>query len=219
MIVRFLLPLVLGAGILAGDVSQAQQVVPGADEAAGSIPLENLLQDLGRKYDCYFTLEEGWEEGSAMNAFSTSRVRLAGETTSLKQALDDVAKQVPNLRFEMAQRDRPIIHAIDKRLDKQSRYALGMTVPSYEFSGTTGELIADLAKRGIPIAPQTVFAVGRTIATDLSTRMTIKASGLTVRRLLSDFLPLKGYSRVIWTAATKLGSGAETVVNFKGPRS
>lgn len=218
MFARLLLPLLLGVGILAGDVSHAQRVVAGADEKAGSVPLEDFLRDLARRYDCYFTLEEGWEEGSATNAFSTSRVRLLAETTSLKQALDDLVKQVPNLRFEMAHKDRPIIHAIDKRLDRQSRYALGMTIQSYAFTGTTGELIGDLAKRGIPILPQTVFPIGRAITIDPSTRITIKSSGLTIRRLLSDFLPLQGYSRVIWTAATKLVPGAETVVNFKGLR-
>jgi hypothetical protein len=204
---------------LTGDTSHAAQVVTGADGTTGSIPLEDVLQDLGRKYDCYFTVEEGWTEGSPMNAFSTAPVRLPSETANIKQILDDVTKQVPNLRFEITRRDRPVIHVIDRRLDGQSGYALGMTLQSYAFTGTTGELIADLAKQGIPVVPQTLFPVGRAIAADMSTRMTIKSSSLTVRRFLSDFIPLAGYSRVIWTAATKLGGRAETAVNFKGPRN
>ena len=92
-------------------------------------------------------------------------------------------------------------------------------VPSIEFNGAIGDLIAELRQRGIPISLQTVFAIGRPLAFDSDTRVMVKASGLPVRRILSDYIPLKGYSRVLWIAATPLRAGAETAVTFKGAKS
>ena len=220
MMTRAVVAVVFGAVMLTTDVSSAQRTTSGPQASGESIPLEDRLMELGHKYDCYFTVEEGWQEAEAVNAFSTALVGRPAETGTLQQALDQIAKYVPSLRFELRQqKDRPIVHVIDKRLDGQGGYALARVIESYEFSGTTGGLVADLGKRGIAISSQTVFAIGRPLAFDRDTRVTVKAAGLTVRRILSDGIPLKGYSRVIWTAATKLSAGAGTVVTFKGARS
>ena len=206
----------LGTGVLSAMILGAQSNVPPAGE--GQMAFVDSLVEIGEKFDCYFTFEEGWKDGEAANATSSYLIRRPVVNTNVRQVLAEIAKSVPHVRFEFQQTDHLLVHAIDTRLDAQKEYALSLVVRSIDLVGPPVQLVAELKKQGVPISLQSVFPIGRPLMVDRSTRLNVRASGMTVRKILSDFIPLKGYSRVLWIGTTKLMPGSETVVNFNGPK-
>lgn len=186
-----------------------------------AISLLQYLQQLGDLCDCFFTIEESWTQGEPMNSLSSHLVPATLGSGDAQQELKKLTKLVPNLVFEVDAQNPAIIHVIDSRLAQLHSYSMDQTVHGIDFTGKVNDLLVEISRKGIKISPQTGFAVGDPLATrmDATTVVQVKQDHATVRALLSDSIPLKSYSRILWTASTERHTGAVTVVNFTGPRT
>jgi len=200
------------AGILSICAAQTIDGPPNPD----SVSLEDLLASLGKQYDCYFTVEGGWRNHEAINAVARRAVTPPQKASTLAEAIDELAKGAPGLRFEIDKRQNRIVHVIDRRLDGQTGYGLDTVIPTFVFSGQTMELVSELRKSGVPIGNENTFAVGQRITFDASTNANVNARDYTVREILSDFIPLDGYNRVIWTASTRISPRSDSMIHYRG---
>ena len=127
---------------------------------------------------------------------------------------------MPNLTVKLNAKNRRLIHIVDSRLSKLSKYSMDTIVSQLRFDGTTRELIEELARQGTRIGVQTTIGIGDPLDSkgDWTTHLKFTADNEPVRELLSNFLPLDHYERVLWVATTELKEGAVTLVKYKGER-
>jgi hypothetical protein len=191
------------------------------DTSAQTVPLLDYLHKLGDTYDCFFTLEESWLQGEPMNSLASYAVPDDSSKGKLPQELERLSALVPHLVFRSDPDNPRIIHAVDARLDDLHSYSLVQVIPSIDYTGKGNDVVGELAKRGIRVAPQTGFAIGDPLAMriDATTTFHMKGERMTVRSALSNCVPLSAYSRVMWIATTERRAGSITQVNLRGPRS
>src|SRR5437016_4817882 len=185
------------------------------------IPLLDYLHKLGDASDCFFTIEESWAQGEPMNSLASYVVPDEAMKGESRDQLQKLAALVPNLTFQVDADTPRIIHIIDRRLAGLGSYSMVQTVRSIDFTGKTNDLVAELSRQGIQIAPQTSFVIGDPLAmrVDVTTVVHVKGDHLTVRSAISNFIPLDNYSRIIWIATTERRAGSITYINMRGPRS
>ncbi|MBV9926618.1 MAG: hypothetical protein JOZ96_16485 [Acidobacteria bacterium] len=187
--------------------------------AEASIPLEMYLSQLGDTCGCYFTLEEASEVGGAANQLAAYMV--AGRTpgASLEQTLEELSRTVPNFTYSISGDKPRIVHVVDARLKRLSGYAMERVVTSIDYKGDVGGLVARINQQGIPISSPTVVFTDELKLRDLYSKGHVKAESLKVREVLSSFVPLTGYRKVIWSSRTNLGGEDQTTyVRFHGPQ-
>jgi hypothetical protein len=216
---RFTFPvLMLLAGLgLAGRWQRLSAMDNTGQDA--TIPVSEYLEQLGNQFDCHFTIEESWAHSEIMNSLASSLVSPhTPKPDDLNQRLAELSQTVPNFSFRIDKENGRIVHVIDSRLEQVNSYSLDQVVPRFEFDGTLDDLVRAISRNGIKVAPQNSFGLGDPMASrrDFTTIVHVNAEKRSVRALLSDFLPLKNYVRVMWVATTERREGAITQVNFKG---
>jgi hypothetical protein len=181
--------------------------------------LMQYLSQLGDRFDEYFTIEESWDGSEAENSLSSFPFSVPERELDPEAALQNLARIVPHFTYVRDAANSRIVHVIDGRLAQLPRYAMTRDLPKFTFRGKLDELVQQLATLGIGVAPRMNFVVGDPLAMkkDWTTVLDVDSGENTVRGLLSDFVPLAGYSRVIWTASTQRNDHATTIVNFRGP--
>jgi hypothetical protein len=209
--------------VLAGSgCSLAQPEKPmSKDTSATTVPLLAYLHKLGDTYDCFFTMEESWLQGEPMNFLASYPVPDEQAKAKLQQELDKLAALVPHLVFQSDADNPRIIHVIDERVWDLASYSMSQVIPSIDYTGKGNDMVNELAKRGIRVAPQTGFVIGDPLAMriDVTTTFHMKGERMTVRSALSNCVPLSAYSRVMWIATTERRAGSVTQINLRGPRS
>ena len=217
---RFILAIVL-LGFECGPAPRWQWVSAMDNSGQdGATPVLAYLAQLGDRFDCYFTIEESWSGSEIMNSLASHLVSPSkAGPDDLNQRLLELSASVPSFTFKIDENNGRIVHVIDSRLQRLSPYSMDRVVSRLEFDGGVDDLVRAIARNGVAISPQTGFGVGDPVVErrDWTTVVHINAEGLTVRALLSDFIPLKNYERVMWVATTERRKGAITQVNFKGP--
>jgi hypothetical protein len=186
-----------------------------------TVSLLQYLYKLGDACDCFFTIEESWTYGEPMNSLASHLVPASTGTGDAQRELQRLTGIVPHLAFKVDSQNPAIFHVMDSRLARLQSYSMEQTVSSIDFTGKLNGLIKELSGKGISISPQTGFVAGDPLAVkmDLTTLVHVKEDRINVRVLLTDAIPLKNYSHVLWTASTERHPGAVTVVNFTGPRT
>jgi hypothetical protein len=181
------------------------------------IPLLWVLTRLGDKHDIYFTIESGYTAGEPVNRLESILIRessLAG--SDIQQKLSAIRKEAPDFTYEIVSGNPRIIHIIDSRLASLKSYGLLSTVKRLDFSGRVDELITFLSKQNIPVTLQNFGDIREMREWDMKTLVKVKADGLRVRDVLSNFIPLNRSGRILWIARTKLEQGAVSQVQFRG---
>ena len=180
-----------------------------------SIPVSDALNDIGAKYDYFFTLEESVNEGGQLKRIESQKIERLTRGSGLKQELDELVRLVPEVTYKIDEANPKIIHLIDTKLSHTKGYALEDRIKEINFSGTVFELVDAIAEKGIRISSRTSVSVGDFSSMDFKTRVKVTGEGLTVRRALSDYLPLEGRSnRILWVATTKTGPDSTSYVRF-----
>lgn len=180
-----------------------------------SKPLTWILSGLGEDYNCFFTIEEAWQEDEPANKLESEWTHRSGKKGGLVQELDQLRRDVPEFGYELGTVDTRIVHVIDTRLRGQDGYAIERTIASLDFKGLVNALPDAIGKQGIPISlPPWQFTHEQR---DGSTVVVVNAVGLKVRDALSNFVKLDGRDRVLWIARTKLEKGAITYVHYPWP--
>jgi hypothetical protein len=188
--------------------------------------LYRYLHNIGTTYNCFFTIEEGWDlavkeprnqlesyivENSVINPNIEQR-----KTPDISVLLDELRQSIPNLTFEVDQQRPNIIHIIDARLKKQKRYGLDSVLMDFTFKGDVEELLKAINKQEKLVTPTTTFGNYEALYVDFSSKVKVQGTHLLIRDALSNFISLKDRSRILWIARTRLDQDATTNVHFIG---
>jgi hypothetical protein len=184
------------------------------------------LHQLAEDHDCYFTIETAYTEGESMNAFTSQLIKRTDKPSGvsnseqLRLRLTQICSTINNFAFFTNTSNPRIIHLVDKRLVGQAGYAMDMVVTNISFVGKIPDLFERINSFGIPVSQQMSFGIGDPLhfAIDTTTVLNVKGTNLPVRDVISNFIDLQGYSRVVWVATTKIGHNEPSQITFRGPR-
>ncbi len=186
------------------------------DPAAEPISLENFLFQAGNRFDCYFTIEQSDSEKSLLGTGAVIRAAWRQENT-----LDGLlAKMRADLGVEITrdEKNSAVIHlvepsiAADNPMDKKV---------DLKFSGSDQGLMGALNQMTAGSVEAYVNHVNggdRPLIPNTRTHLDFDEKGLTIRAVLSSFLPLDQYNRVLWISEASLtGAKHKTTIWMNGP--
>jgi len=173
-------------------------------------------QHMAIKFQCHFTTE--YLSGS--DSFDTSKDDLDPTVSSIDELVKEF-EQKANLRVIVNRKDKehPVIHLIDKELEKKSE-ALDRKI-DFQYTGKVGDIAAAMEKQGIPIGPPRSGAYsGGIFGSDHVTKVTIDVKQTSIREILTYCVDLDKYKRTIWSAETLQAQNGtwKTQIRFSGPR-
>lgn len=198
-------------------LSRAQKGRSAADnQQPQTALLESHLLRLGEHYDVYFTLETAWGEGEFVNWMENHKVKEVLERDGLQRELERLRQSVPYFSYSFDLSNPKIVHIVDARLSQQGEYSLDRVVEKVNYKGTLRGLVALLAERGIKVAEGRLSLIGDLRPRDYSSEVRVVAQRITAREAITDFIPLEGRSRILWSSTTKLGPGEVTSIQFFG---
>lgn len=200
---------IYGASLLYAQESVGQSPPP----KPSKMPLVQFLREVGKTYGYSFTLETAWTENEPLNQEESQIVNAPVTKTNLKQELEKLRQQVPNLTYVVNREDPQIIHIIDQRLFQQKGYGLGNVLKNLVFKGTASDLLSTIRKQGIPISSPTIMLTHETYE-NYSMLVEVRGVNLIVREALSKSIPLKNRGTILWVARTKLGREEDSHIKF-----
>jgi hypothetical protein len=215
----------LATGIVLAVLALAAPRLAQADDEHWGFPDEIELDRqqsftlLGVKYDCYFTVEEFGKEASFPSRVQGMKVKGLHNIASRADLVKALNEQLKDVEV-YADPDLPaVIRLVTKGRDRLPNYELERKL-SLSFSGTIAELLGAVHKAGMGVQ-QAGFPVAPGIrGLDGITKVKLEAKDLPVRRLLTDYVPLSDYHRLIWSARSYPKDGTyQTYVEFRGPWS
>ena len=188
----------------------------GTPDEPRAVTLLAALEAIGTRQGVYFTIESAWSDGESSSVVESQMVPLPVAGPTVEAELRTLSNAAPRLTVVASGSNPAIIHVVDSRLHRGRDYAIDINIPKLDFSGTTSELIAEIARLGIPVQNPAMLFTHELLVVDQLTRVRVAATGMQVRDVLSDFVPLAGRGRVLWVARTREGTGQRTVVMYRG---
>ena len=171
---------------------------------ANSLPMLNYLFELGKSYNCFFTIEEAWREDDLTDSIINHWLQRTVQNRSLEQELDHLRQSIPNFSYEIDRQNPKIIHINDSRLAQQKDYALEAVIKTIDFTGKVHDMVNEIKRQGIAVSALPITFNNESM--DLTTVVRVRGEGLKVREALSNFIELEGRrSRILWVARTKIG--------------
>lgn len=198
---------------LAGFLVQSYAQDDGISRDVKRTPLLIYLAKVGNANDCFFTLEEAELTDNTKMLSSQWVEQPTKETLQAKAVfanLNDLQVNIPELRYEVDERNPRIIHVLDSRLPKE-KYGLDVQLTNFHFKGTIFNLIEAIKNQGISISTREYITSNDTMFCDIPSEGEIEVSKITVREALSNFILPEGCSRIIWVAKTQIGKGANGI--------
>lgn len=206
---------ILGANSLFSASGDYERPVNAVDSEE-SISVYRRLDELGLKYDYFFTIEESWKDKEPVNHLESYEVQRQQEGRDIWRELNSLQKLVPGFTYKQDKANPKIIHIIEGDLAQQREYVLDRKIPSLNFAGTVFHLVEAIAKQGFNVSAKSGMTYSDAAMADFKTEVKIEAKNLTVRNALSDYIPLKGRShKILWIARTKLGSQETSYIQFR----
>lgn|SRR5262249_8132564 len=175
-----------------------------------NVSLLEFLRETGNINNCFFTIEEAWQDGEAFNQVESTRINKAFAGAKTQSALQSLRESAPNLTYTVSKQNPNIIHLTDVRLLRQGRYGVESIVTHINFEGTSGELIDELRNRGVSVQRPALLDISEARRLKSDAKMKVNGSGLKVREILSGFTTLENRGRILWIARTKLGTNEVT---------
>lgn len=197
---------------------RAQMERQNFDKSVEKVPILQLLEELGEKYQKYFTIEECWTEGNSSARLFARMVPHPSARRNVFQELDELKISVPYFTYYVDEKQPNIIHISDTRIGQQREYALDMVIKNIDFKGNVFDLVSALNQQGIRVSSRgIVMGAEEMLVIDFMTPVHVKGVQLKVRDALSHFIPLKGRSsRLLWIAETKHKPLETTYIRFRG---
>jgi hypothetical protein len=205
----------------------AANLIAAAAETLGGDPLKEdalylVLDRMGRRLDCYFTIEElPSERDNVCNWISQHSLPGDGDAKSVPELVSWLSKHLKGVHVFRSDENPAVIHLMDARLVGAKSYPLAKTITlRYE-----GDLQGLRKAAGKAIATDfSLFANGGIggwppLITDFdNTKVRCVAKEQPVRRLFTDCIPLSRYERIIWLAGVELkkGGGYKVGVQYLG---
>lgn len=173
----------------------------------------------GRHVDFYLTVERVFGVRSEGELSPFDKLYDFPEPPEIR-TVDELARHLQatltGIVVRRSQRNPKVLHLIEEPLTRQAGYALDQ-VADLRFSGKIGELPDALGKQ---VAGLHTMDRGdwRTNSSDYVTRIDVEFKDRTVRDILTEAVPLKGYHRFLWRAQTYQQDGRwYTQVGYRGP--
>jgi hypothetical protein len=188
-----------------------------ADDEVEKIYFEYYVANCGEKFDCYFTIERRLpvDQSKPPPAFHRQYRADWRGVENLDAALARLAKEFDDVEILRCASNPKVIHLIQRGLRNTPDCVLDRKADIDYSGGLHGLLDALAAKYGIALRER---AIATNDGIDLNTQTKISIRGKTIREILTEAVPLKGYYQVIWEANTYLKDGKpETGVGFTGP--
>src|SRR5665213_169729 len=183
-----------------------------------AIPLWDYLYRQGVKLDCYFTIEEMTQEEGGDDWITEHEVQAGNDPSSIEKMIEQLSAQLKGVHIYRSKENPAVVHFIDERLEKEKEYSLPKCV-TIKFRGTPVELVEKLQRTSFEnLHPKMggVFS-GGIGGYDFTTKIYCSTGGASVRRVLTDWLPLSHYTRTLWIAETQRTDGKlETGVDHLG---
>lgn len=219
-------------GATEGDAMLA--MLRAADFGEHEERLEWSLYRTAERLDAYFTVEKA---AIMTETIAPDRVRTTASWFDLlhvpagePESIEEWVRQLNGLRGIKAVRDaeRPrVVHLIEKSLIKGKGYPLhGEAYPlerrvTGSYSGTLKNLPDRLGKLAPGVATDDWGGGFPAIGGDSETEVELTFEEQPVRDVLTDAVPLEGYTRMIWKAETNRWENdqLQTRVKFYGPKS
>jgi hypothetical protein len=195
--------------------AQEKKPISGTTEKSA---LRNYLQRAGMRADCYFTLERDQRRINRASPFDGIHVEDdAGDVNADKL----IARLQTLLPFAVVERNKSnpvVINIIESSLSNARANVMDETI-DVKYTGTPSGLVEVVGK-------QLDGRLGRRRGGDLSrafedgiTHVDVNAKRQTLRNVLTDYVPLTGYSRIVWEADTldpEIEGKTETWVQYYG---
>jgi hypothetical protein len=194
---------------------------------------KDFAQTVAKKLDCYLTTEElvCWYTApgvpirfSSLGTKYLPRARLANAPESVEQFIDLLRQELDDVRVVRDAENPSVIHLVDEPLLKIRSYFMDRDV-GLEYSGTLDGMLARLETMypDLGLTTKLSQSVGLTtrvveIVGDKVTLVRIAVKNKPVRHVLTEYLPLKRYQRILWESHTvqKDGKYMSWVV-YSGP--
>lgn len=160
----------------------------------------SFFEPQGIRFDCYFTIEELHLDRKASCAIYGSKIMLCGKGKTLVDLVMQLKKDLKGVDVHVSTENPAVVHIVDKRLHLLKEYGLNRNV-DVVLTGTPFELLETLKKRTDLIAPPAYGVVGSEMSGfDWATRISVHAKSQAARQILTDYLPLSQYKRLLWVA-------------------
>jgi hypothetical protein len=187
-----------------------------AEPSGKEMSVGECLGVISAKVDCYFTLEYKPVNSYCWSLLSkTIRFNDKAPINASDEAVLLLRDSLREFTITTSPLTPNIIHIIDKRLTPQMlgrEYVLDKTTPLI-YSGVTQDLPSILGKRLHVGLRRMDWTPGDKFGIDEYTKISFTAKETSLRRMLTDHLPLSQLSRVLWLAETRAD---ETVVRYLG---
>ncbi|HVS38570.1 MAG TPA: hypothetical protein VMS17_23645 [Gemmataceae bacterium] len=184
-------------------------------------PLYRYLDRAGTKLDCYFTIEEMPRETDGLsNWIEHYRVEWGEDPATIKDLLERLSGSVKGVRFQRSEDNPAVIHVIDARLEQAGKYALDRRI-DLDYEGPLQPLVDLLqARYDKNLHSREVFVVGGWpgLIDDTTTKIKLTARHVSIRRILTDWLPLSKRGRILWLSESErtAGGGWDTDIQYLG---
>jgi hypothetical protein len=184
--------------------------------------LADYLEMIGDRYDCYFTIETFTSsEGSQPNDLFNKRIIITNPVLNRDQAIALIKRYLPEYNVLVKDNNPSIFHLIDRRLYNRDDYPLFKTVLS-PYDGPIQSYVERLSChfKGCMHSPHSLGPWG-IIIWDNTTHIKVGTLRQDVRSLLTNYIPLSRYNRLLWTAiATTIPSShlLDVEIHYRGLR-
>ncbi len=179
------------------------------------ILLGKYLLTAGIRADCYFTLEDH-RLPDLVSAFDTAYVMDDANITTVDGIVAKLRKALSFATVVRNKENPAVINIIEASLPQLPRYVLERRA-SLQFSGTLYDLVITLKER---FDGRIGYARGGDVSRafeDGVTQVKVGAKDLTLRSILTNYIPFSQYNRILWNAETlEVDGKTETWVQHYG---
>ena len=181
--------------------------------------LEKHLRDESFRLDFYYTVEMDARHSSSSDFFLAS-VKSSYEPSTIDDLINQINQEAPNFNVYRDKFNPKIVHLVQKSLRDIPKYSMDRRL-DLKFSGSVRGLVDFLSlKVDKQIVYPTSFISGNgplRLFGDTKSTVNVNAHNDSARSLLSNYLTLSQYSRMLWISSVKQrSSGLETWVVHSG---
>lgn len=178
---------------------------------------EHYLASTGKSLGCHFTIEILVRELDDPKSSSRFFVDDDKEVKTVDEVIDKASKKTEGLIFVKNKNNPQIVHVIDDDLRKIPGYAIDQKM-DLKYSGFLDEISKAIETKFPALGPRRSGDLAKFLIADPVTEIEIDAKDQVVRDILTDCVPLKGYSPLLWRAETERAEGkGKTIVQYYGP--
>jgi len=157
------------------------------------------LVECGKKYDYYFTIEEIYTGKVPINNVVGRLIEVDSKIETIEGEIEHIKRSFTDLDVNMSEGNKRIIHIIERRTNAIKGYPLQKKINEISYSGVLGKLQKKIGEMIGGVKWRDYGIAGSVWGnTDLITKVEINAKNISVRDLITDYVPIFKYWRIIW---------------------